>query len=118
MEAVPFHIERGTGPTAQRSALSTQALRSGQTHLHLASLDGHMEVTQSLVERGTDVTVQNEDGIFHSVSGSGPVQVVQSNLRLSATQTKVGGLRGIWRRTKDMRKSRGSLSTRESRDSA
>lgn len=61
-----------------------------------------------LVQRGTDITVQNNDrmGHLHSVCGNGHLQVDQPNLRRSAAQTKVERLCGIWQCTKDMCKSR------------
>lgn len=34
----------------------------GMTSLHLASLRGHLEVAQLLIEKGRDVTVANKDG--------------------------------------------------------
>ena len=67
---------------------------------------------QSFVEHGADPTVQMKDGWspLHLASQNGHVEIAQF---LAAAQKKVGGLRGIWRRTKDMWKSRGPLSSRE-----
>jgi len=58
--------------------------------LHLALHNGYVEVTQFLVEHGASC----------------------------AAQKKVGGLRGIWHRIKDMWKSRNPLSSSESRASS
>jgi hypothetical protein len=55
---------------------------------------------------------------LHLVPGNGHSQAVQPNLRHSEAQIKVGGLGGIWRRTKDVWKSRFSLSSHASHDSS
>src|SRR5260221_14096681 len=94
----------------------------GWTPLDSASQTRHDAIVQFLVERGADVPVQNNDGMpvarLHSVPGNGHSQVVRPNLRHPEAQTKLGGLRGIWRRTTGMWKSRFSSSSRESHDSS
>lgn len=51
-----------------------------------------METRHAFVERCAEMTVRNDDEMahLHSVSENRYVQVVQSNLRHSAAQTKVG----------------------------
>jgi hypothetical protein len=85
--------------------------------LHLASQNGHVEVAQFLVEHGADPSVQDKDGCppLRSESPGGHIETVQSP---AAAQKKVGGLRGIWRRSKDMLKSRSPSLGRKSRASS
>ena len=106
VDTVRFLVELGADPTAQD--------KDRCTPLHLASKNGHAEIVQFLIELGANLTPHDKDMManLHSVSGCGDVQY-KPNLRYSPAQTRMGGLRGIWRRTKDIWMSRRSLSSHQ-----
>jgi len=115
-----FLVEHGADPTVQD--------KDGWTPLHLASQNGHIGVVQFHVEHGADPTAQDKDRWtpLHSASKNGHAEIVQFLIEHGANlsphdkdvMTKLWGLRGIWRRTKDMWKSHRSLSNHEPHESS
>ncbi|KAJ5089128.1 hypothetical protein N7532_007812 [Penicillium argentinense] len=63
IEILNFLLQKlSTGDAAQRTAFVNHTNHSGNTPLHWAALNTHIECVKALVEAGADVTVKNDAG--------------------------------------------------------
>ncbi|KAK2466324.1 hypothetical protein APHAL10511_001966 [Amanita phalloides] len=71
--------------------------REGETALHKASLHGHLNVVQYLIERGADVRVQDSDGwtALHNACSKGYLDIIRWLCEKGELVVRIDGLSGI-----------------------
>jgi len=96
VELAKFFVERGADVTAQ------DRYRSTPLHKVVESRKGNVDLARFLVEHGADVTAQDKDGStpLSLASASGITELAHI---LATALPRVGRLRSIWRRLRNVR---------------
>jgi ankyrin repeat protein len=78
--------------------VNAQGEKYGRTALHLAAMNGHLEIVKLLLEHGADVNAKTKEGYgytaLHSAASNGHLEIVKLLLEHGAdvnAKTKYGG---------------------------